>query len=78
MNIGYHRGNAPDGSMIKIVIVMRSRDQTENFLFCCLLFYFISCRTSKIKENQTKDEAFLSVGLSKSLNISPKGDPGGN
>ena len=25
-----------------------------------------------------KEEAFLSVGLSKSLNISPKGDPGGN
>ena len=24
------------------------------------------------------EEAFLSVGLSKSLNISPKGDPGGN
>ena len=25
-----------------------------------------------------KDDAFLSVGLSKSLNISPNGDPGGN
>ena len=27
---------------------------------------------------EPKEEAFLSVGLSKSLNISPKGDPGGN
>ena len=33
---------------------------------------------SLIIKPDPKDEAFLSVGLSKSLNISPNGEPGGN
>ena len=40
--------------------------------------FVITIPSSLIIKPEPKDEAFLSVGLSKSLNISPKGEPGGN
>ena len=58
-------------------VILASNKQV--FLAPAMTWLFVITIPSSLMINpEPKEEAFLSVGLSKSLNISPNGDPGGN